>query len=226
MLPTTGAETSEAVRTTTRRRRLAPDDRRAELIEAAVRVLRSDAPDEAAANWVALVTAEAGAAKGTFYRYFPSWEDMVLTVRERLVAQFQAPLLSALESGQPQDWWELLLAHCDRLVDDASAFPRHHRMVFHTPLPQRADPADSGVALLTRAVETASAAGQFRTAADPEATAALLLADMHTVADLTVADGDRARWTRAFAGHAAAVLSPLSPASAAAGPSSRQEAQA
>lgn len=60
------------------RRRLAPDARRAELIAAAISVLKQHGN---AASCVEDVTAAANAAKRTFYLYFPSWDDLLVSAR-------------------------------------------------------------------------------------------------------------------------------------------------
>ncbi|WP_449066029.1 TetR/AcrR family transcriptional regulator [Planomonospora algeriensis] len=78
------------------RRRLSPNERRTELIDAAIRVLREQGEP---ANRAAAVTAEAGTAKGTFYVYFPSWEDLLVAVHDRLMDDYSAPLRERLAAG-------------------------------------------------------------------------------------------------------------------------------
>ena len=67
------------------RRRLKPAVRRSELLDAALRVLRSKGPAKVR---VEDVTRAAGAAKGTFYLYFSSWEDLLVAVREHLLSTY------------------------------------------------------------------------------------------------------------------------------------------
>jgi AcrR family transcriptional regulator len=63
-----------------RRRRLEPEVRRQEVIEAAEKLLT--------VNGVEDIVHEAGAAKGTFYLYFPTWDDLLEAIRGRLVVAF------------------------------------------------------------------------------------------------------------------------------------------
>ena len=174
-----------------RRRRLAPGDRRAELVEAAIRTLRSDTTP---ANWVAAVTNEAGAAKGTFYVYFPSWEHMLAAVRQRILWEASEPLRAALGSDAGVDWWAVLERECERFVAVAVEFRTHHGLIFHADLPLESDsPLPSGPALLRAAIDRGSEQGAFR-ATDAEAAAALLFAAMHAATDAVLAGGEPARW--------------------------------
>lgn len=183
-----------------RRMRLPADTRREQLIAAAIRVLRSDVHGDKQINWVAAVVSEAGAAKGTFYRYFPSWESMLGVVRSRLLDDFHAPLRAALADDNPHDWLKLIVEQCERLVDDAFAYPVHHRMLFHYPLPgDSMDPEEMGTSILSRVLRAGTDAGEFHGITDCEATATLLLGGMHTVADTVLPRGERSRWVGEFA---------------------------
>jgi AcrR family transcriptional regulator len=194
----------------TRRRRLAPENRRAELIDAAVAVLRSEVDG---GNWVEEVTRAAGAAKGTFYVYFSSWEDMLAVVRERLVDECSAPIEDALAADGPVDWWAVLEAQCGRFFDVVTEFARHHALIFHSALPR--DPAgtrQSAPALLAAAIERGIADGCFLPV-DVEAASRLLLAAIHAAADAVLAGGERERWINAVTALARNYLAPAQPAS-------------
>jgi AcrR family transcriptional regulator len=176
------------------RRRLAPLDRRAELVDAAIRVLRSGRDE---GNWVAAVTREAGAAKGTFYLYFPSWEEMLLTVRERLLDASTVLIRDALASPEPVDWWGILEDGCARFIDAVREFDRQHALIFHTGVPEGSTQASSpSVALLAALIERGVAAGCFGTV-DITAASRLLLAVVHAAADAVLAGGERDRWIAA-----------------------------
>ncbi len=200
----TGAPSASALR----RRRLAPDDRRAELIDAAIGVLRAGVDE---GNWVAEVTQAAGAAKGTFYVYFPSWEDMLAVVRARLIEECNAPIRDALAAPDRVDWWAVLEDQCGRFVDMVAEFGRHHALIFHAVLPR--DPAGasrSGPALLAAAIERGVAEGCFGPV-DAEAAAQLLFAAVHAAADAVLAGGERERWIAACTALARSYLAPQSP---------------
>lgn len=191
--------------TTLGRRRLAPNDRRAELIDAAIGVLRSGVDE---GNWVGEVTRAAGAAKGTFYVYFPSWEDMLGVVRERLIEECNAPIREALAATDGVDWWAVLEDQCRRFIDVVTEFGRHHALIFHAALPH--DPVGasrSSPALLAAAIERGAAEGCFGPV-DLEAAAQLLFAAVHAAADAVLAGGERERWISACTALARSYLAP------------------
>ncbi len=201
--------TGESTGVPLHRRRLTPDDRRAELVDAAIELLRGGGDE---GNWVADVTRAAGAAKGTFYVYFPSWEAMLAVVRRRLVDEASAPIRDALAGSAHVDWWEVLEAECERFVDVVTEFGRHHALIFHTPLPP--DPAGTprtAPALVAAALERGIAEGSFGSV-DLEAAAAFLVAVIHAAADAVLAGGDRTRWIAACMALAHAYLVPPTPA--------------
>lgn len=174
------------------RRRLTPEARRAELVDAALRLLERGVE---APNWVAAVTAEAKAAKGTFYLYFPSWDRMLEAVRARVLEEYQAPLYRALDAGGA-DYWALVDGECARFVDFVSAPGGLHRAVFHAIPELEADDAPPPV--LVRLIEQGIDDGAFRDV-DAEPAATLLFAALHAAADAVVAGGDRDRWLASLA---------------------------
>ena len=195
----------EKATTTQGRRRLAPDARRTELIDAAMRLLRAGSDEP---NWVAAVTGEAGAAKGTFYFYFSSWPEMLATVRQNLIERCDEPIREALNATDPVDWWAVLEETCGRFVDVATEFGRHHALIFHSALPpEAAGESRSGPTLLAAAIERGVAEGQFGPV-DVEAQAHLLFSAVHAAADAILAGGDRQRWIEACLALARGVLAP------------------
>ncbi|MFC7109684.1 TetR/AcrR family transcriptional regulator [Nonomuraea rubra] len=134
------------------RRRLSPEARRGELIDAAIRLLRSG---QEVTNWVQAVTTEADAAKGTFYVYFSSWEDMLAAVRDHVQRDYVDRFHRLAESTEPIDWWATLDAECAAAIEDISRPGGLHAAVFHsapeptggggstssTPSPRRCDAA-------------------------------------------------------------------------------------
>jgi AcrR family transcriptional regulator len=173
------------------RRRLSPDERRAELIDAAIRVLKEQGEP---ANRAAAVTAEAGTAKGTFYVYFPSWEDLLAAVRDRLMDDYSAPLRERLDTETPQDWRAVLDGEIDRFVDFTVGCGRLHDAVFHSSaVPAPAGDEHSATALLARIIRRGVEEGALRQA-DPDVAAGLLFAALHAAADAVAAGGDRTRW--------------------------------
>jgi AcrR family transcriptional regulator len=157
---------------------------------------------------VSAVTCEAGAAKGTFYLYFPSWEEMLATVRQRLLDACTAPIREALTVPEPVDWWGVLEDECVRFIDVIEEFDRNHVLIFHTGAPEGSTeaPSPSG-ALLAALIERGVAAGCFGPV-DITAASRLLLAVVHAAADAVLAGGERDRWIAASLALARGYLAP------------------
>jgi AcrR family transcriptional regulator len=172
------------------RRRLDPEVRRQEIIEAAERLLQRDGP----AVRVEDVVREAAAAKGTFYLYFPTWDDLLEAIRARLVQAFDAahPVRIAPSSGT--DWPDLLDWLAVAFVDAIVAMGGLHTVLFHTdfarrrPIPEGDDP----IGRLIGIVRAGREAGAFAPV-DARRTGRLLFAVIHQTADAVEAGDDRAR---------------------------------
>ncbi|MBN1946706.1 MAG: TetR/AcrR family transcriptional regulator [Bradymonadales bacterium] len=177
-------------RTTTgrpRRRRLAPDDRRAELLDAAIDVLRELGPDKAR---VEDVTNAAGAAKGTFYLYFPSWDDLLVAVRDRLIFTY-AEAVRARFAAVPGMPWSAIEEECLRFVDYVVGLGDLHEAVFHGPsarqLIGKERLAEGFIAeMLTMGIAAGSCCPVVAHAAAP-----LLFSVLHATADSILLRGDR-----------------------------------
>ncbi|AQZ62610.1 Transcriptional regulator, TetR family [[Actinomadura] parvosata subsp. kistnae] len=175
------------------RRRLSPEARRGELIDAAIRLLRSG---QDVKNWVQAVTAEADAAKGTFYVYFSSWEDMLAAVRERVLREYVDRFHRLAETTEPIDWWATLDAECAAAIEDISRPGGLHAAVFHS----AADATDEGrldtIAAIAKALRRGMDDGAFRPV-DPHVTATILFTVLHGAADAIAAGEQRERWLEA-----------------------------
>src|SRR5437879_13352047 len=86
------------------RRRLQPEARKLEIIEAAERLLQAHGFRVRVED----VVREAGVAKGAFFLDFPTWEDLLETVRQRLVSEFDAAYPLPSEVDGPVDWPSLV----------------------------------------------------------------------------------------------------------------------
>jgi uncharacterized protein YbjT (DUF2867 family) len=118
---------------TTPRRRLKPETRRNEIIEAAERLLRDRGP----AVRVDDVVREAGAAKGTFYLYFPTWDDLLEVVRARVFEAFDAAHPAPGSSKVDADWKKDLEDYAEAFIDAAVAMGGIHDVIFHSGFAQR-----------------------------------------------------------------------------------------
>jgi AcrR family transcriptional regulator len=172
------------------RRRLDPEIRRQELVEAAERLLQRHGPDVRVED----VVREAGAAKGTFYVYFPTWEDLLETLRDRSIKAFDAAFPVPAGTGADLDWLRLVERLAVAFVDGVMAMGGLHTVLFHTDFAQRRPlpDADTPIGRLIAIVRAGGEAGAF---ADVDATLVgrLLFAVIHETADAVVAGADRRR---------------------------------
>ena len=169
------------------RRRLQPDDRRSELLEAAIEVLRKLGPQHAR---VEDVVREAGAAKGTFYLYFPSWDDLLVAVRDHLISDYAAEVQSRLAAGRAMSW-ETIESECARFVDYVVGLGDLHEAIFHNPsatLPEVK--GSSAEAIISEMLTMGAATGSCRAVAAGMA-APLLFSVLHATADGIARTGER-----------------------------------
>lgn len=170
------------------RRRLQPEARKLEIVEAAERLLQAA---HGAPVRVEDVVREAGVAKGTFFLYFPTWDDLLDTIRGRLVSAFDAahPLPTEIEG--PIDWPRVVQEQAAAFIDYTISRRGVGEAIFHSEFAQRRPLADNAVLRLSAVIRAGQEADAFGPV-DPEPTARLLFAAIHEAAD-AVADGaDRA----------------------------------
>ncbi|HRD46883.1 MAG TPA: helix-turn-helix domain-containing protein [Caulobacter sp.] len=169
------------------RRRLPPEARRLEIVEAAERLINTHGSRVRVED----VVREAGVAKGTFFLYFPTWDDLLEAIRVRLVATFDAahPLPTELE-GQI-DWPALMETQAAAFIDHTLSRRGLGEAVFHSDFAQRRPLADNAVLRLSAVIRAGQEAGAFGPV-DPEPTARLLFAAIHDAADAVAEGEDRA----------------------------------
>ena len=161
------------------RRRLTPADRREQLLEAAEAVIRR----HGAASRVEHIVREAGTARGTFYVYFETWEELLLVLRDRVFEQLDAHFSTWAESAG--DWREMALGLPDLFVDMTLGLEGLHQAILHGPvsqLPPRSVRHDV-IRRLADLITEGVAAGAFAVT-DPKTTARLVFAVLHETADL------------------------------------------
>ena len=143
------------------RRRLEPEVRRQEIIEAAERLLTRDGPNVRVED----VVREAGAAKGTFYLYFPAWDDLLEAIRGRLVVAFDAAHPLQIDACTQADWPQLLDWLAVAFVDAIVGMGGLHAVLWHTDFAQRRPmlPTDNPINRLTAVIRAGQGAGAFET---------------------------------------------------------------
>jgi AcrR family transcriptional regulator len=168
------------------RRRLQPEARKREIVEAAERLLQAHGPKVRVED----VVREAGVAKGTFFLYFPTWDDLLSTVRERLVAAFDTAYPLPSEIDGPVDWPGLIESQAAAFIDFAAARQGIGQALFHTDFTERRPLADNAILRLSAVIRAGQEAGAFGPV-DPEPTARLMFAAIDEAARAVAGGADR-----------------------------------
>lgn len=144
------------------------------------------------------VTTEAGTAKGNFYRYFPTWDDLLLAVRDHLQDEYRQELESRYAERAVTDWWAALDEEIDRFLSYQLDLGPLHEVVFHGPAARRRpiDKRRSAGALVAWFIAGGIAGGAF-TDVDVDATAALCFHLFHGAADEIASGKDEGQIRRA-----------------------------
>ena len=165
----------------------APDRRRGDLLDAAEAIILDRGLP---ALTVDEVTSCAGVAKGTFYLYFRSKEEVIAGLRERFVEQVLTAQNAALENVPADDWGALLETW---IVEGIRGYLEHvglHDALFHhvaagKEISTAASPANQHLDALRTLLEEGAKAGGYAVAS-PAAAAVLLYSAMHGAADYAV----------------------------------------
>jgi len=168
------------------RRRLQPEARKREIVEAAERLLQAHGPRVRVED----VVREAGVAKGTFFLYFPTWDDLLETVRQRLVAAFDAAYPLPTEVERPVDWPGVLDGLAAAYIDFASARQGIGQALFHSEFAERRGVGDNAVTRLSAIIRAGQEAGAFAPV-DPDPTARLLFAAIDEAPRAVAGGADR-----------------------------------
>ena len=165
-----------------KRRRVAkaPAARREDLLDAGLAVFREQGMRTAT---VEDVTTRAGVAKGTFYLYFKTKEELGAALRERFAFEMLQAAEKMLAGLEADDW----AGRAEALVRSVIRFQLERRdlaeLVFHgLPRPEGGDVVVESerrvLELFTDAVERGAAEGRFAVD-DPQMTATLLFHAIH-----------------------------------------------
>jgi AcrR family transcriptional regulator len=168
------------------RRRLQPEARKREIVEAAERLLQA----QGAGVRVEDVVREAGVAKGTFFLYFPTWDDLLETLRERLVSEFDAAYPLPTEVDGPVDWPAVVAWQAGAFLDFAAARQGIGQALFHSDFAGRRPLADNGIQRLAAVIRAGQEAEAFGPV-DPEPTARLMFAAIDEAARAVAGGAER-----------------------------------
>jgi AcrR family transcriptional regulator len=168
------------------RRRLSPEARKREIVEAAERLLQAHGSRVRVED----VVREAGVAKGTFFLYFPTWDDLLETVRRRLVSEFDGAHPEPTEIEGPVDWPALVESQAAAFIDFTLSRRGVGEALFHSDFAERRPLADNGIVRLSAVIRAGQEARAFGPV-DPEPTARLMFAAIHEAADAVARGADR-----------------------------------
>jgi len=115
-----------------------PEERRRDLLDAAVRVF---ADKGVAGATVSDIAKAAGVAKGTFYLYFSSKEHLLGALKERFVDEMMEHATSLYDQVGREDWWALV----DRTVESFVDFVLAHKELIHVLIQEGITPQTSDV---------------------------------------------------------------------------------
>jgi AcrR family transcriptional regulator len=164
--------------------------RRLEILDAAEKLLRIHGP----AVRVDDIMTEAQAAKGTFFTYFATWDDMLEAVRERTSIKLEAAVADLFEHSALTNWKDVLPRLAATFIDFVIEMGGLHQVLFHSaftqtrPMPQERKPA-ARIASILRAGLKAGAYAPV----DPDPTAGLIFSAIHETANAIIAGADRER---------------------------------
>jgi AcrR family transcriptional regulator len=173
------------------RRRLRPEDRRTELLDAAIRVLRDLGPE---ACRIEDITEAAGTAKGNLYRHFATWDELMVAVRDHVLDCYRTELLQRYSDPSSVDWWVALDYEIERFVDFQLGLGGLHEAIFHG-LAASAHPREthrSASFMIAVFLAAGIEHGAFAPV-DVEVIAPLLFQVLHGAADAVASGTDRER---------------------------------
>jgi AcrR family transcriptional regulator len=166
---------------TTRKRVIKPaEERRADLLDAAMEVFAKRGVADVTVNDI---TARADVAKGTFYLYFEGKDHVVAGLWERYVSRFLELAEDVIGTRTPRgDWSGVLTAFLERLIDHAMEHADLHRIVYGSAdakaLALCWETNQQVIGLLAEAIRRGMTAGVLRPG-DPEVLARVIYHGAH-----------------------------------------------
>lgn len=172
-------------------RTLPAEVRRDDLMEAAAGLFVANGID---ATTVDDIVARAGVAKGTFYHYFATKNDVIIALRHRFSQAFIMRVAEAVNALPADDF----VARLDRWIEAAVAAYldnfRLHDVVFHefTHARRQSKEKDDVIGELAELLATGERAGAW-SVPNIRATAIVIFDGMHGVVDDAIASGNHDR---------------------------------
>jgi AcrR family transcriptional regulator len=183
---------------TARARVKRPESRRQELLDAALELFLKKGSANVS---VEDVTSAAGAAKGTFYRYFSSRDELTSALQDRFTRDFIAVASERTGAASGEGWWSQLQAFVECFVEYGVTHRKKHEALFHSAAHSVTSSTDSRlVEWLASFIRSGIGARAFLVE-EPDVTAMLLISASHAVVDAAISGRyDQAKLTAALVG--------------------------
>ena len=158
-----------------------PEERRADLMDAALRLFLEQG---VATTTIEQITEGASVAKGTFYLHFSSKDDVLIALRERFVQGLLDAVDTAVSQRPENDWRGRLEAWAAAIIEAHFNFIRLHDIVFHEFTPHSREEHSDNVLVthLAGVLEGGTAAGAWRVE-DSRFMAVFLFHGFHGIVD-------------------------------------------
>ncbi|SAI39775.1 TetR family transcriptional regulator [Bordetella ansorpii] len=165
------------------------ETRRGELMDAALALFLDKGFDGASVDEI---VNRADVAKGTFYLYFKTKDDVLQALRERFVEQFLACLEDAVAGCAADDWAGRLDAWIEAGIALYLKEFALHDLVFHEFRPSHRHARNDNVVIahLARLIEGGVRAGAWRSR-NPRQTAAMVFSAVHGAVDEEIISATR-----------------------------------
>ena len=158
-----------------------PEERRSELMDAAQKLFLEHG---VAAATIEQITSEAGVAKGTFYLYFSSKEDVLGALGDRFGERHLATIKATLAQIPAEDWKAKVNAWTSACLNGYLDSIELHDVLFYGFRPPTREGLVKNIVIdhLAELLREGAAAGTWRIE-DPEFTAVFLFSGLHAVVD-------------------------------------------
>jgi AcrR family transcriptional regulator len=157
-----------------------PEARRAELMNAAERAFLTHGFGEAT---IEQITSTAGVAKGTFYLYFSSKDDVRIALGERFAQRHLAKITAAIAQRETAEWAEKLAVWAAAGITAYLELIRLHDILFYSSPPTREGLVNNIVIdHLAELLKAGMKAGAW-SIDDPRFTAVFIFSGLHAVVD-------------------------------------------
>ncbi len=158
-----------------------PEERRGEILRAARRLFLDRG---VAATTIEQITSRAGVAKGTFYLYFSSKEDVLAAMADRYGNELLVKIKAAIAKRAEDDWKGKLAAWARAAVSAYVDSIRLHDILFYGSRPPTREGLVDNVVIdhLIDLLEAGAKAGAW-SIDDPRFTAVFLFSGLHGVVD-------------------------------------------